>query len=373
MGQIRATEKGRYIVALFAPYKLGQIELKNRIVMASMTRGRTTNPGHVPIELQVHYYRQRAGAGLILTEGTWVSRDAIGFINVPGLFTDAQAGGWRRVTDAVHAEGGVIFAQLAHSGAISHPDFFNGELPLAPSAVNPRLRAFTLTGFKDTVTPRAMTLADILQTVGDYRSAAQRAQDAGFDGVELHCATTYLLPQFLNGELNTREDAFGGSPENRCRIVLDILNQLIGVWGPGRVGVKISPTMNQGGFRPNDATVETYDYLVAKLSRLPLSHLQILRASGDLSGTPVEALQDTVGYYRARFDGTVIANFGYDKDSATRLIERGGADLVSFAKPFISNPDLVRRFKRDLPLTPPVVDTFYQGGSEGYVDYAAAA
>src|ERR1700754_5031219 len=168
-------------MTLFTPFKLGQVELKNRIVMASMTRGRTTNAEHVPTELQVEYYRQRAGAGLILTEGTWVNRDAIGFINVPGLFTDAQANGWRKVTDAVHAEGGVIFAQLAHSGAISHPDFFNGELPLAPSAVNPGLRAFTPTGFKDTVTPRAMTLADILQAVGDYQSAARNAQEAGFD------------------------------------------------------------------------------------------------------------------------------------------------------------------------------------------------
>jgi N-ethylmaleimide reductase len=359
-------------LTLFAPTQFGQSELKNRIVMASMTRGRTANPGHVPNDLQVEYYRQRAGAGLILTEGTWVSRDAIGFINVPGLFTAAQVDGWRKVTDAVHDQGGVIFAQLAHSGAISHPDFFNGELPLAPSAINPGLRAFTPTGFKDTVTPRAMTLADILRTVDDYRSAARKAQEAGFDGVELHCATTYLLPQFLNSALNTREDAYGGSPENRCRIVLDILSQLIGVWGPGRVGVKISPTMSQGGFRPTDATVETYDHLVAKFNRLPLSHLQILRASGDLNGTPVEALQDTVGYYRARFDGAVIANFGYDKASATSLIERGGADMVSFAKPFISNPDLVRRFERDLPLTPPVVETFYQGGSEGYVDYARA-
>jgi N-ethylmaleimide reductase len=370
---LEATTKGRYVLTLFTPYQLGQSELKNRVVMASMTRGRTTNPAHIPNELQLQYYRQRAGAGLILTEGTWVSQDAIGFINVPGLFSAAQIYGWRKVTDAVHDEDGVIFAQLAHSGAVSHPDFFKGELPLAPSAVNPGLRAFTPVGFKDTVTPRAMTLADILRTVSDYRSAARNAQEAGFDGVELHCATTYLLPQFLNSELNIRDDAYGGSAENRCRIVLDTLNELIGVWGPGRVGVKISPTMSQGGFRPTDATVETYDYLVARLNRLPLSHLQILRAAGDLSGTPVEALQDTVGYYRSRFEGTIIANLGYDKASATSLIERGGADLVSFAKPFISNPDLVRRFERDLPLTAPVAETFYQGGSEGYVDYAPAA
>jgi N-ethylmaleimide reductase len=352
---------------------LGQAELKNRIVMASMTRGRTANPDHVPNELQVRCYRQRAGAGLILTEGTWVSRDAIGFINVPGLFTGAQVDGWRNITDSVHDDGGVIFAQLAHSGAISHPDFFGGDLPLAPSAVNPGLRAFTPDGFKDTVTPRAMTVGEIHRTVGDYRVAAQNAKEAGFDGVELHCATTYLLPEFLNSELNIREDAYGGSPENRCRIVLEILNEVIGVWGPGRVGVKISPAMNQGGFRPTSSTVETYDYLVGALNRLLLSHLQVLRATADLGGTPVEALQDTVAYYRSRFEGSVIANFGYDKASAMSLIERGGADLVSFAKPFISNPDLVRRFERDLPLTLPVAETFYQGGPEGYVDYAPAA
>lgn len=217
-----------------------------------------------------------------------------------------------------------------------------------------------------------MTLNDIQRTIGDYRSAARNAKESGFDGIELHCATTYLLPQFLNSELNIREDAYGGSVENRCRLVLDILKELIEVWGPGCVGVKISPTINQGGFRPTNATVETYDHLVARLDRLPLSHLQVLRANADLSGTPVEALRDTIGYYRARFEGTVIANGGYEKASATSLIERGEADLVSFAKPFISNPDLVRRFERDLPLIPPVVETFYQGGSEGYVNYAAA-
>lgn len=359
-------------MTLFSPYRLGQSTLKNRIVMASMTRGRTANPGHIPNDLQVQYYRQRASAGLILTEGTWVNPDAIGFINVPGLFSSAQICGWRKVTDAVHDEDGVIFVQLAHSGAVSHPDFFRGELPLAPSAVNPGLRAFTSTGFKDTVTPRAMTVDEIQRTVDDYRTAARNAQDAGFDGVELHCATTYLLPQFLNSELNVRDDAYGGSTESRCRIVLEILDALIDVWGAGRVGVKISPTMSQGGFRPTEATIETYEHLVAAFNRLPLSHLQILRAADDLGGTPVEPLQDTIGYYRSRFEGTIIANLGYDKASATRLIASGGADLVSFAKPFISNPDLARRFERDLPLTPPVVETFYQGGSKGYVDYAPA-
>ena len=346
---------------LFTPFELGPIELKNRIVMASMTRGRTTGQGHVPNAMQVAYYRQRASAGLVFTEGTWVSREAIGFINVPGLFTAEQADGWRLVTDAVHQEGGLIFAQLAHSGAISHPDFFAGALPVAPSAVNPGLRAFTPTGFKETVTPRAMTLEEIHQTVADYGSAARHARSAGFDGVELHCATTYLLPQFLNSELNLREDGYGGSVENRCRIVLEILGALVTVWGPGRVGIKISPAVAQGGFRLTSETSRTYDYLVRELDRLPLSHLQVARAAAG----PDDAIADC----RKRFHGPLIANLGYDKLSATKLIESGGADLVSFAKPFIGNPDLVRRFERDLPLAEGHVETFYQGGAQGYIDY----
>jgi N-ethylmaleimide reductase len=199
------------------------------------------------------------------------------------------------------------------------------------------------------------------------------SREAGFDGVELHAATTYLLPEFLNSALNLREDAYGGSVENRTRIVLEILDVLIAVWGPRRVGIKISPTIAMGGFVPAEQTVEAYDHLVGRLNALPLSHLQVVRASIDLSGTLVDALQDTISYYRARFDGALIANFGFDGASANRAIRSGQADLVSFAKPFISNPDLVRRFERDLPLTSPVVETFYQGGVQGYVDYTAAS
>ena len=320
----------------------------------------------------VEYYRQRASAGLILTELTWISPHAIGFINVPGLYTERQVEAWRAVTSAVHAEGGTIFAQLAHSGAVSHPDFFGGELPPAPSAVNPGLKSFTLAGFKDTVTPRAMSVEEIATTIADYGAAAKNARDAGFDGVELHAATTYLLPEFLNSALNIREDTYGGSAENRARIVLDVLDALIAVWGPGRVGIKISPTFAMGGFGPTEQTIETYDYLVSRLNALPLSHLQVVRAPNDLSGTPVEPLQDTIGYYRARFDGTLIANFGFDKSSASTAIKGGHADLVSFAKPFISNPDLVHRFESDLHLATSATETFYQGGAEGYVDYQPA-
>lgn len=359
--------------SLFTPLDLGERQLKNRIVMAPMTRGRARNTGLVPTDLHVEYYRQRASAGLILTEATWVSTESIGFINVPGLFTPEQVEGWRAVTEAVHAEGGTIFAQLAHSGSISHPDFFDGAPPLAPSAVNPGLRAFTPEGFKETVTPRAMTIGDIKRTVSDYATASKNARAAGFDGVEVHAGTTYLLPEFLNSALNVREDEYGGNAENRARIVLEILEALTADWEPGRVGIKISPTLSMGGFTPTDQTIATYDYLVGRLNDLPLSHLQVVRAPNDLSETPIAALQDTIGHFRNLFRGTLIANFGFDKESAGAVIESGQADLVAFGKPFIGNPDLVRRFREDLPLSESSQETYYQGGQQGYTDYSTAA
>lgn len=359
--------------ALFSPFQLGDVTLKNRVVMAAMTRGRARNAEHLPTGLHVEYYRQRASAGLIISESTWISDQAIGFINVPGIYTKQQVEAWRPVTDAVHAEGGRIFLQLAHSGAISHPDFYDGGLPIGPSAVNPGLRAFTAGGFKATVTPRAMSIAEIYETIGDYGAAAGKAIAAGFDGVEIHGATTYLLPEFLNSALNVRRDEYGGSPENRARLVLEVLEAAVDGAGAGRVGLKISPTMAMGGFNPTDETVATYDHLVDKLNDLPLSHLQVVKAPNDLTGTPIEALQDTVAYYRARYRGTVVANFGFDASSAERALQVGEADLVSFGKPFISNPDFVRRARDGLALSPSNPETYYQGEAAGYTDYPPAA
>jgi N-ethylmaleimide reductase len=335
-----------------------------------MTRGRTTNPEHIPTELQAEYYRQRASAGLIFTEGTWISQEAVGFINVPGLFSAAQTDGWRRVTDAVHEEGGVIFAQIAHSGAVSHPDFFGGTPPLAPSAVNPGLKAFTPQGFKDTVTPRAMTLDDIRRTIDDYATAGRNARRAGFDGIELHAATTYLLPEFLSSTLNVRQDSYGGSVENRTRIVLEILDALIDEWGPGRVGIKISPTLVAGNLALTEQTVPTYDHLIEALNDRQMSHLQIVRATTDLSNTPIATLHETIGYYRRLYKGTLIANLGFDRAEAATIIEAGSADLVSFGKPFIGNPDLVHRLANDLTLVEGSPATYYQGGRDGYTDYS---
>jgi N-ethylmaleimide reductase len=357
---------------LFDHFNLGPLRLANRIVMASMTRGRARNAGLVPTPLHVEYYRQRASAGLVFSEATWISPDGIGFINVPGLYTEEQVSAWRLVTDAVHREGSVIFAQLAHSGAVSHPDFFNSALPPAPSAVNPGLKSFTPEGFKDTVVPRAMTIEEIEATIADYGRAARNARDAGFDGVELHAATTYLLPQFLNSRLNRRQDRYGGSAENRCRVVLEALDATIAEWGPLRVGIKVSPSLAMGGFGPTDQTVATYEHLVQHLNDRRLSHVQVVRAAGDLTGTPVAALQDTLTWFRARYDGSLIANGGFDGLSASDAIARGHADLVSFAKPFIGNPDFPRRLREHLPLSDSQPETYYQGDAAGYIDYFTA-
>jgi N-ethylmaleimide reductase len=358
--------------SLLSAYMLGPMDLPNRIVMASMTRGRASNRALVPTDLHVEYYRQRASAGLIMTEGIWVSPRAIGFINVPGLFTEEQAAAWRVVTNAVHSEGGKIFAQLAHSGAVSHPDFFDGELPIAPSAINPMLKSFTPEGFKETVTPRAMAIDEIAETVNEYAVAARNALAAGFDGVELHAATTYLLPEFLNSALNVREDKYGGNAENRARIVLEILQSLVEVWGKGRVGIKIAPAAQMGGFVPTSETVSTFDYLVDQLNGLPLSHLQVVRAAGRTAGTHVEAIEDAISYYRKKYDGTLIANLGFDAHKANAVIDAGEADLISFGTPFIGNPDFVRRLSDGLPLVESNRDTYYQGGAVGYIDYPMA-
>lgn len=356
---------------LFQPIKLGEIELPNRIAMASMSRARTENPGLVPTPLQAEYYQQRASAGLILTEGTWPSREAIGAINVPGLFTAEQAEGWKRVTDAVHQAGGRIIVQLGHCGAVSHPDLLGGALPLAPSAVSVNQQVFTPGGFKTSPVPAAMTLADISRTIGDYATATRLAQKAGFDGVELHGSVGYLIPQFLHDSFNLREDDYGGSIENRSRFPLEILQAMASEWQPGRVGLKLSPAVSMGDLRPTAATLPTYEYLITQISKLNIAYLQLQNSDADLAGTPVAALQDgTTAYFRKVYDGLLIANGGLNKDSAEAVLRAGAADLVAFGMPYLANPDLVARFKSDVPLAPvPPRETWYAGGAKGYADY----
>jgi len=360
--------------SLFQPIRLGEVELPNRIVMASMTRARTENPELIPIPLQAEYYRQRASAGLIMTEGTWPSAEAIGMIHVPGLFNMKQAEGWKSVTDAVHDAGGRMFVQLGHVGAASHPDLLGGALPLAPSAVAVEQQVFTPSGFKTSPTPRAMTLGDIARTIDDYARATRLAREAGFDGVELHGIVSYLIPEFLHDRFNLREDRYGGSIENRARFVLEILQAMISEWRAGRIGMKLSPAFGLGKFQPTEQTLRTYEYLVSQVSKLEIAYLQLCHPPGDFTATPVEVLAGgTVQHFRKYYDGLIIANGGLTQESAQAVIDSGAADLASFGASYIANPDLVERFQHGIALSPADQDTYYQGGSRGYTDYPRAS
>lgn len=358
---------------LFKPVQLGDVELKNRVIMASMSRARTSNPELIPVPLQVEYYKQRASAGLILTEGTWPNSEAIGAIDVPGLFTDKQMEGWKPVTEAVHEAGGRIFVQLGHCGAASHPALLNGAQPLAPSEVSLNHQVFD-GSFQQTSTPRSMTLGDIARTVEDYGRATCLAQQAGFDGVELHGTVGFLVPQFLNDKFNLREDQYGGSIENRIRFPLEILEAMISEWSPGRVGLKLSPAVGLGDLQPTAATLPTYECLVSQVAKLGIAYLQLQDSPTDLTGTPVEALNlGTAQHFRKLFNGPIIANGGLDKAKAEEIIASGAADAAAFGSLYLSNPDLVERLQRDVPLAPvPSREAWYGGGADGYVDFARA-
>lgn len=360
---------------LLEEYRLGNLKLENRVVMASLTRGRALNPGLVPTALMAEYYAQRASAGLILSEGTWVNPQSIGFINVPGIYTPEQVEGWKAVTRAVHDRGGLIFSQLGHIGAGAHPDLQNGELPIGPSAVNIQSQSFTPEGFKDTVTPREMTVADIHRTLQDYKRSAQHAKEAGFDGVEIHAIAGMLIPQFLSTATNRRTDAYGGSIENRSRIVFEILDAVTEVWGAGRVAIKFSPVMisSVGIVKPDEETIPLFKYILDTLNRYDLAFVHIVGPAEDLSGTPVEELQENYfAHFRNHYRGRIMANSGFSKESADAILKAGYADLVSFGAPFIANPDLVERFIHGLPLSASDRDTYYSGGQDGYITYPRA-
>ncbi|WP_241788113.1 alkene reductase [Streptomyces sp. PRh5] len=260
---------------LLRPVELGDLQLPNRVVMAPMTRARATGEGLVPNGMHTDYYGQRAGAGLIVTEGTWVSERAIGFPNVPGVYSEEQISGWRRVTDAVHALGGRIVLQLWHTGAASHPDHLGGALPAGPSAVDPRERTCTPGGPKATVTPREMTITDIRDTVAEYRTAAANARRAGFDGVEVHALGSFLIPQFLNPRLNLRRDAYGGDPAGRRRLLMEIVDAAATAWDGRRVGVRLSPYWTAERFTADERTLADYDALVAELGDHPVAYLHL--------------------------------------------------------------------------------------------------
>lgn len=360
---------------LLEEYQLGDLQLKNRIVMASLTRGRATNPELIPTTLMAQYYAQRASAGLILTEGTWVSPKSIGFINVPGIYTQQQVEGWKLVTEAVHDKGGLIFSQLGHIGAASHPDFFDGEIPGGPSAINPQTRSFTPEGFKDSLTPRELTVGEIKQIIQDYKQATKNAKEAGFDGVEVHALAGMLIPQFLSLATNQRNDEYGGSIENRSRIVFEILDAVIEVWESTRVAIKFSPVAisNIGIMTPDEETIPMFQYILKRLNEYNLAYLHIVGPAEDLSRTPVVELQDNYfSHFRRHYSGRLMANLGFTQESGNAILKEGTADLVSFGAPFIANPDLAERFRDHIPLSESNPDTFYTGGENGYADYSKA-
>lgn len=346
---------------LFTPVRVGQYTLSNRLVMAPMTRSRADDAG-VPGELTVSYYAQRAGAGLIITEGVFPTAMGKGYVRTPGIETEAQVAGWRRVTDAVHARGGRIFMQLMHCGRISHPSLLpGGALPVAPSAIAPKGQTWTDSGLQDLVTPRALSLAEIAQVVDDYRQATRRALAAGFDGVELHAASGYLPEQFLSSGSNRREDAYGGSLANRARFVLEVLSAMAAEAGGDRVGIKISPEMGYNDI-VDAAPQETYAYLVEQMRGLGLAYLHVA-----LFGTPV----DYQALLRPRFGGAYLAGGGLDQARAEALLNGGQADAAVFGSAFLANPDLPERFRLGAPLNPPDKATFFTPGAQGYTDYAA--
>lgn len=344
---------------LFTPVRVGRYTLSNRMVMAPMTRSRAGDDG-VPSELAITYYSQRASAGLIITECAYVSPMGKGYVRTPGIGTDAQVAAWKKITEAVHAQGGRIFMQLWHTGRISHPALLpEGAVPVAPSAIKPAGQSWTPSGLQDFVTPRALSVDEIAGIVADFRIATRRALEAGFDGVELHAASGYLPEQFLASGANQRQDQYGGSVANRARFVLEVLAAMVAEAGGDRVGVKIAPEMHFNDIVDANPQ-ETYTYLVEQLRGLNPAYLHVA-----LFG----AKFDYHARLRPRFNGAYLIGGGLDQKSAEAAVADGRADATVFGSAFLANPDLPERFRRGAPLNTPDPSTFYSPGAQGYTDY----
>jgi N-ethylmaleimide reductase len=356
---------------LFEPVRIGPYRLRNRIAMAPCTRSRAMADG-VPRPIMAEYYAQRATAGLIIAEATNISPQARGFAFTPGLFNAAQVQGWQPVTQAVHARGGRIFVQLWHVGRKSHPSLQpGGALPVAPSAIRPEGMAYTESGYQPCVTPRALETGEIAGIVEQYRLAARNALEAGFDGVEIHAANGYLLEQFLRDSANRRSDAYGGSRENRARLLLEVTQAVAGAIGGGRVGVRLSPLSNANDMAPDSNPEATYRYAVEELDAFGLAYLHVIE--GVAQGPREVPGGFDLQVLRRVFRGPYMVNNGYDGALARRARESKLADLVAFGRLFIANPDLVERLRRGAPLNAPDPKTFFGGDAAGYTDYPALA
>jgi len=360
--------------ALLQAYNLNGLELKNRLVMAPMTRSRADNTENVPTAgLHDVYYEQRASAGLIITEGSQVSKEAVGYVNTPGIYTKAQVEGWKMVNEKVHQANGKIFIQLWHVGRISHPDFHSGELPLSASAINPNTQAYTPDGFKDTVTPKEMSLEDIKRTIGDFKNSAKNAMDANFDGIEIHSSNGYLFHQFFNGTSNKRQDEYGGSIENRAKILFETIEAIKEVMPEQKIGLRLNPSLHGiFGMTMDEETIPTFDYIIERLNEYDLAYLHLSEPFNDVSEVPY-AVEEIAKRYRPMYHGNLIINAGFDQESGNKVIEEGNADLVAFGKPYISNPDLAERLEGNISLSDWDSDTFYVPGKKGYIDYEAKA
>lgn len=347
-------------VTLFDPLQLGSLTLKNRVVMAPLTRCRAS-AGRVPNALMADYYRQRASAGLILSEATSVTPMGVGYPDTPGIWSDEQVQGWKLITEAVHQQGGLIFLQLWHVGRVSDPYYLNGELPVAPSAVKPAGHVSLLRPMKDFETPRALTLGEITDVVAAYRQGAMNAKAAGFDGVHVHGANGYLLDQFLQDSTNLRNDQYGGSLENRARLLLEVTDACIEVWGKDRVAVHLAPRMDAHDMKDSQPA-DTFGYVARELGRRQIAFISTREHAADNSLTPM---------LKQQFGGVVIANEQFSKAQANEWLASGKADAVAFGIPFIANPDLPARLQQDAPMNPPRKELFYAQGAAGYTDYPA--
>jgi N-ethylmaleimide reductase len=350
---------------LFSPVKLGSIALKNRMVMAPLTRNRA-GEGGVPQAMNVTYYVQRASAGLIISEATPISAMAHGYPALPGIYTDAQVAGWKKVTDGVHAEGGKIVIQLWHVGRISHPSLLpNGAQPVAPSAIKPNGKAFTYQGLVDYVEPRALAVSELPSIVADYVHATKCALAAGFDGVEIHAANGYLLDQFLRDGTNKREDEYGGSIENRSRLLLEVTKAVVEVAGSDKVGIRISPVNPFNDMRDSNPQA-LFNHVVTALNPFKLAYLHVVEG-----GIHDGGIADSFDFpaLRKHCQSAYMANLSYDKARGNAAIVSGHADAIAYGVPFIANPDLVKRFSINAALNEADSSTFYGGTEHGYTDY----
>lgn len=354
---------------LFQPMRIGDIEVANRVVMAPLTRSRADEPaGDVPgSEMNIEYYRQRSGAGLIISEGTQVSPLGKGYMATPGIYSDEQVEGWKLITRAVHEAGSKIVAQIWHVGRVTHPDLIGGAQPLAPSAIQPHIVAYTHSGKVDAPIPHALSVEEIHEVVNEYRRGAANAIRAGFDGIEIHGANGYLIDQFLRDGANQRTDLYGGSIENRCRFALEVVDATIAEIGAGRVGIRLSPVTPANDLSDTDPQA-VFGYLVQELNKRGIAFIHFIEGA---TGGPRDLPGFDFAWARKTFKGVYIANNGYDREMAIEAVEAGRADAVAFGRLFISNPDLVQRLKIDAALNAAHPQTFYTPGPAGYIDYPA--